>query len=297
MAQKGDGMAREVYRYHLGDVDMHTHTTASDGRLSPRALVQRAHEVGLRAVGIADHDTFGGIEEALQAGQDLGVEVIPAIELSCEADGHDLHLLGYYMDHTHPDLLARLAYFRDIRERRAYLMVEKLRDLGYPIAWERVQEIAGDADAIGRPHIAQALLEAGYVQSWEEAFDRLIGDGGPAYVPKAKMTPREAIELVLEYGGVPVIAHPGLNTTPEYVEQMIAWGLRGIEVYHPRHSPEEVARYRDLAQRHGLVITGGSDFHGIAEEIGDRDEHGNIGDVRVPYAFVEALKEVAASLS
>ncbi len=290
-------MAREIYRYRLGDVDLHTHTTASDGKLTPGELVARAKQVGLRAVGIADHDTFGGVDAAMEAGKNLGVEVIPAIELSCEADGHDLHLLGYYMDHHNPELQKRLEYFRDIRERRAFLMVQKLNELGYPVSWERVLEIAGDAQSIGRPHVAQALLEAGLVASWEQAFEELIGDGKPAYVPKAKMTPKEAIELVLTYGGVPVIAHPALNTTPEYVEQMIAWGLRGIEVYHTRHSPEDVARYRALAEKHGLVITGGSDFHGISEEIGDSDEHGELGDVRVPYAFVEALKEAAASVS
>jgi len=290
-------MAREVYRYHLGDVDLHTHTTASDGKLTPEALVARAKEVGLRAVGVADHDTFGGVDAAMEAGKALGVEVIPAIELSCEANGQDLHLLGYYMDHHNPELQERLQYFRDVRERRAFLMVQKLNELGYPVSWERVLEIAGDAQAIGRPHVAQALLEAGLVNSWEQAFEELIGDGKPAYVPKAKMTPKEAIDFVLAYGGVPVIAHPALNTTPEYVEQLIAWGLRGIEVYHTRHRPEDVAQYRTLAEKHGLLITGGSDFHGISEAIGDTDEHGELGDVRVPYAFVEALKEAAASLS
>lgn len=289
-------MEREAYRYNLGDVDLHAHTTASDGKLTPEELVARAKAVGLRAVGIADHDTFGGVDAAIQAGKELGIEVIPAIELSCEADGHDLHLLGYYMDYHHPELLERLQYFRDIRERRAFLMVQKLNELGYPISWERVLEIAGDAQAIGRPHVAQALLEAGLVSSWQEAFDRLIGDGKPAYVPKAKMTPKEAIELVLAYGGVPVVAHPALNTTPDYVEQMIQWGLRGIEVYHTRHSPEDVEQYRSLAEKHGLLITGGSDFHGISEEINDSDEHGELGDVRVPYAFVEALKEAAATV-
>lgn len=289
-------MERNVYRYHLGDVDLHAHTTASDGKLTPEELVARAKAVGLRAVGIADHDTFGGIDAAIQAGKELGVEVVPAIELSCEADGHDLHLLGYYMDYHNPELQERLQYFQDIRERRAFLMVQKLNELGYPISWERVQEIAGDAQAIGRPHVAQALLEAGLVSSWQEAFDQLIGDGGPAYVPKAKMTPKEAIELVLTYGGVPVVAHPALNTTPDYVERMIEWGLRGIEIYHTRHSPEDVEQYRALAEKHGLLITGGSDFHGISEEINDSDEHGELGDVRVPYAFVEALKEAARAL-
>lgn len=291
--KRGVWMERTIFRYHLGEVDMHTHTTASDGKLRPYELVQRAQTIGLRAVAIADHDTFGGIQEAMEAGERLGVEVIPAIELSCEADGHDLHLLGYYMDYTNPQLLERLAYFRDVRERRAFLMVEKLQKLGYPITWERVLEIAGDATAIGRPHIAQALLEAGYISSWEEAFDRLIGDNGPAYVPKAKMTPKEAIDLVHTYGGVSVLAHPGLNTTPDYVQILIQWGLQGIEVYHPRHDPETAQLYRDLAEKHNLAITGGSDFHGISEAIQNSDEHGELGDVRVPYAFVESLKKRA----
>ncbi len=272
--------------------DLHTHTTASDGRLTPSELIQLARKRGVHTLGIADHDTFHGLREARQAAQDAGIELVPGIELSCQEGDRDIHLLGYYLDFDHPELEARLEFFRNERFHRAKKMVAKLQDLGIHISWERVLEIAGDAQSIGRPHVAQAILEKGYASSWDEIFEKWIGDHAPAYVPKAKMTPKEAIQLVLDFGGIPVIAHPALNADPDYVRHLVQYGLRGVEVLHSRHSEEDVQTYRQLAEELGLLMTGGSDFHGIREG----DEHGDLGSVLVPLSWVEALKRAAHAL-
>lgn len=243
--------------------DLHTHTTASDGLLSPRELIDEA--VGLKLMGIAitDHDTVGGLREALDYQNQLGkiIEIIPGIELNTEIDGCEIHILGYYIDRLNRKLLQRLSELKDSRLKRARLMVGKLESMGCPITFEQVQKLARD-DLIARPHIAQVLVNNNVVFSIREAFEKLIGRGKPAYVPRYKFLPREAVGLIKLAGGIPVLAHPGLVSDQCLVEEVIALGIEGIEVYYPEHSPAQIEKYLEMAQINGLLITGGSDYHG-----------------------------------
>ncbi len=270
----------------IGRVDLHTHTTASDGRLEPRQLVELAHRIGLRAIAITDHDTVAGLEEGIAAGHEFGVEVIPGIELSTEDNGNDIHMLGYFIDHRNKDFIEILRYFQSIRLERARKIISKLKDLGVEITIDEVIEIAGNSASIGRPHIAQAILNRGYVSDIQEAFDKYIGADSPAYVPKYKLPTVEGTSFLYKAGGIPVIAHPGLSTTPDYVEFLARNGhIRGIEVWHPEHTPEQVMEYYRLAEKYGLIKTGGSDFHGIPGK-------SKLGQVSVAYVSVAALKKL-----
>lgn len=263
--------------------------------MPPTALVELAARKGLAALALTDHDHLGGIEEARIAGERLGVEIVAGVELSVEGE---IHILGYFVEPTNIPLAARLAEFRDVRARRAEIIVEKLRALGIDITIGDVERAAGPAaGSIGRPHVARALLEKRLVASVQDAFERWLGDGRPAYVPKAKLDAPEAIALVHGAGGVAVLAHPGL--LPEggrgrLIRSLAAAGLDGIEVEHSRHSSEERRRFRELASELGLVTTGGSDFHG--ENKPDVDlGHGIGGNVRVTYDALVALRERAAA--
>ncbi len=264
--------------------DLHTHTTASDGRLTPTQLVELAANIGLSTIAITDHDTVAGLPEGIEAGKRLGVEVIPGIELSTEDNGTDIHMLGYFIDYQNPDFIEMLHHFQMIRLERAKKIIEKLAELGVHITLEEVIQIAGNAASIGRPHIAQAILNRGYVSDFQEAFDKYIGAEGPAYVPKYKLPTVEGTKFLYKAGGVPVIAHPGLSTTPDYVEFLAKNGhIRGIEVWHPEHTPEQVHTYYKLAEKYRLLKTGGSDFHGVPGK-------SKLGQVTVAYVSVAALK-------
>lgn len=263
-------------------VDLHAHTNHSDGVLTPHELVEKAVEIGLTALGITDHDTVSAIPIAQTYAVKYGLEIVPGVELSTEDNGREVHMLGYLIDIHSRELNERMAFFRDVRKARAYKIVEKLAQLGVHIDINRVLEIAGDA-AVGRPHIARALVEAGYVRDIKEAFDRYIADDGPAYVPKAKMTPLEAMELIKRAGGIPVIAHPGLLGDPDYVRFLARHGLVGVEVWHSEHSPEDMAFYEALADELGLLKTGGSDFHG-------KGHRTQLGVPEVSYEVLEQLK-------
>ncbi len=269
-------------------VDLHLHTTASDGQLSPTGLVRLAIEHGLAVIAITDHDTTNGIEEAQQTAQ-RSLIVIPGIELSADDDGVDVHMLGYFIDFHTPAFQERLARFRDDRLHRGRRIVEKLGVLGLPLEWERVVTIA-DEGAVGRPHVARAMIEAGYVETVKEAFDRYLYTGGPAYVARERLSPEGAIELIHSVGGVAVLAHPGLVAHYEtlVVERLVPAGLDGIEVVHPDNPPAVEQRARELAQLYGLIMTGGSDFHDLAwvGETGDS----MIGSVTPPEGCVEALR-------
>ena len=247
-------------------IDLHTHSTHSDGTFGPAELVRLAAERDLDVVALTDHDTTDGLPEALATGLEVGVEVVPGVEFSAEYLGTSVHILCYWMDAEDPALQLELRRLRDDRYRRGELMVEKLRALGLPIAFERVREIAGDATIV-RPHIAQAMVEAGIVETERDAFERYIGDGGPAHVAKHALDPIDAVALIDAAGGVCAIAHPGMwgdqsSVPDELIERMAAAGMRGLEVDHPDHTPEDRARYRALADRLGLIATGGSDCHG-----------------------------------
>lgn len=282
----------------MNTIDLHCHTTASDGKYTPTQLVQMAAEMDLRTIAVCDHDSTEGLVEAQTAGAMLGVEVIPSVELSCDVDDGELHMLGYYPDFGDAGFQAELARLRDGRIGRAAGMVRKLTELGYPISFERVRQLAGDG-AIGRPHVAQALIEAGHVRNKGEAFDKLIGRNGPAYVERAKLTPADACRLIRGVGGLPVFAHPfiiladGRTLEPLPVDaslpELVEAGLAGIETYYPSYTPGHIERLLRLARRYGLVVTGGSDFHG------EGSAGAPLGSIYVPAKCLTALKQAHAA--
>ena len=265
-------------------IDLHTHSLRSDGALSPVDLVLRAAARGVKIQALSDHDTLAGVAEAVATGARSGVRIIPATELNTESEWGDAHVLGYFVDPADSALEDRLRWLRENRGRRVELMVEKLNALGYAISLDRVLEIA-QGGALGRPHIAQALLEKGYVRRYDDAFVTVIAKDSPAYVSRVGLTPIEAVELVRAHGGVPSFAHPGtVSGLDELLPKLVGGGLAGIEAYYPEHSPTFVARCLALARTHGLVPTGGSDFHG-------RSEHGSdLGATFVPPETIEGLE-------
>ena len=247
-------------------IDLHTHSNRSDGTFEPAEVVRLAAERALDVVALTDHDTTDGLAEALATGSVVGVEVVPGVEFSAEFDGNSVHVLCYWMDPQDAALQLELRRLREDRFRRGELMVGKLQELGLPVAFQRVRAIAGDATIV-RPHIAQAMVEAGVVATEKEAFERYIGDGGPAHVAKHALDPVNAVALIDGAGGVCALAHPGMwgdqSSVPlELIERMAAAGMRGLEVDHPDHPPEMRERYRTLTGELGLIATGGSDCHG-----------------------------------
>ena len=275
----------------MGGIDLHTHTNHSDGTFAPAELVELALRRGLDVVAITDHDTTDGIDEAAAAGGAFGVEVVPGVELSAEYQGTSVHVLCFWMDPSDEELRAELGRLRDERFRRGELMVERLHALGYPVSFERVREIAG-AGVIVRPHVAQAMVEAGIVATEEEAFDRFIGDGGPAHVPKHALHPLDAVSLIRGAGGVCVLAHPGMwghqSSVPhDLIEAMAAAGMGGLEADAGDHTPEQREHYREMARRLGLVVTGGSDCHGT------RYDPVRLGSVTTEPDQFEALRALA----
>lgn len=265
-------------------IDLHTHSLRSDGAHAPAELVARAAARGVEIQALADHDTLSGAAEAIAAGERLGVRIIPSTELNTESEWGDVHILGYFLDPADAALEERLAWLREHRGRRIELMVEKLNALGHPVSLARVREIA-QGGSLGRPHLAQALFEAGHVPTYDSAFDTLIARDAPAYVARVGLTPLEAVQLVVAHGGVPSLAHPftvvGLD---ELVPQLVAAGLAGIETYYGSHPPAMTVACLAIAGRHGLVPTGGSDFHG-------RGDHGApLGGTFVPPETIPALE-------
>jgi 3',5'-nucleoside bisphosphate phosphatase len=247
-------------------IDLHTHSNRSDGTFEPAEVVRLAAERALDVVALTDHDTTDGLAEALATGSVVGVGVVPGVEFSAEFDGNSVHVLCYWMDPQDAALQLELRRLREDRFRRGELMVGKLQDLGLPVAFQRVRAIAGDATIV-RPHIAQAMVEAGVVATEKEAFERYIGDGGPAHVAKHALDPVNAVALIDGAGGVCALAHPGMwgdqSSVPvELIERMAGAGMRGLEVDHPDHTPEMRERYRTVAGELGLIATGGSDCHG-----------------------------------
>ncbi|MBN1160334.1 MAG: PHP domain-containing protein, partial [Dehalococcoidales bacterium] len=232
-------------------VDLHIHTTASDGKYSPAAIVKKAAEIGLKYFSITDHDSIDGIIPAINAAESYpGLTLIPGVEISTDLADGEAHILGYFIDYASPDFQKELEKFRDSRLGRGQRMVARLNDLGVKIDWSRVQAIAGDG-AIGRPHVAQAMLEKGYVKTFEEAFDKYIGHGGPAYVEREKMTPQEAVALILSARGIPVLAHPFTVKDPEsMVVTLKSAGLIGIEAYYKDNTPEQTAATLELAEKY-----------------------------------------------
>ena len=249
-------------------IDLHAHTTASDGTVTPRQLVTQAHELGLGAIGITDHDTIAGWNEALETGRELGIAVVTGIELSVEGAIGRFHLLGYGMNATAPLLVETLPEIQAARANRNELIIEKLNSLGYQISMAQVENIAGDAQ-MGRPHIAQALVENGDFASIQQVFDELLATGKPGHLPKKVLSPQDAIAGIHRAGGVAIWAHPPFDrkerSWDEYetiLQQWIAWGLDGLETFYFTYTTEEAAWTTRMAEKYNLLQSGGSDFHG-----------------------------------
>lgn len=257
-----------------GLADLHTHTTHSDGALSPHQLIQKAKSVGLQIISITDHDSVGALEEAVPAGKELGLEVIAGMELSASFDDQEVHILGYFVDYTNSSLLEALAVFREKRRKRAERIVEKLNRMNIPLTLESVLANAS-GDSIGRPHIANALVNGGHAESYYQAFNKYIGDGRPAYEKKEEFSPEETVRLISGAGGLAFLAHPGRSMNEDLLFRLIKSGLDGIEVIHPSHSPDLVRYYRGIVEEYCLLEGGGSDFHGGAK--GDDQIFGRIG--------------------
>ena len=273
----------------MAKVDLHIHSTASDGRLSPEDVIYKSAELGLSIIAITDHDTVDGIAPALAAAKAFPqLKVIPGVEISTDVPQGEIHVLGYFIDYTNHELEATLRRFRSSRLERAQGMIAKLRNLGIHIEWQRVQEIAGTG-SFGRPHLAQAMLEKGYIGSFKEAFIKYLGRDGPAYVEREKMTPAEAVELILLASGLPVLAHPlTINDLETMIVELKAAGLVGIEAYYDGYTADEINKLVSLAKRYNLIATGGSDYHGL-----DASTETMIGGANVPMESAEQLMALA----
>jgi 3',5'-nucleoside bisphosphate phosphatase len=267
--------------------DLHVHTTASDGVLTPAQVVREVVAAHLMAVAISDHDTIEGIDPAIEEAAKVGVIVVPAVEINTDFGKDEVHILGYYIDHRSSELRAHLEHQRRGRLERAERMVDRLNEIGVRISMARVLEIAGSG-AIARPHIARAIVEAGYASNMNGAFGRYLIRGTAGYVPRSKLTPFQAIEIIRGSKGVAVFAHPGDSKHDEMIPQLVDAGLQGIEAYHTDHSFHQRRRYVKLAQQYGLIATGGSDSHGpgLMKDIA-------IGQVTVGIEVVDRLRELA----
>ena len=283
----------------MAEVDLHLHTTFSDGNLSPTKLVRLCASRGLKAIAITDHDSTEGLPEALAVAEELpGVTVIPGVELSADVSGAEVHLLGYFVDHKDPPLQSTLLRLRDSRQERAREMVRKLNGMGVNISWERVQEISGGG-AIGRPHIAQAMVEAHYVQYPRDAFTEYLGRNGSAYVEREKLSPESAAEMVVHFGALPVMAHPtyfmaGTDADPvarlkRTLSELKEAGLVGMEVHYGDYSTKQVELLAAVASELGLIPCGGSDYHASGNP--DEPEPGSVGPPMETLSALESLRQ------
>jgi len=269
----------------MAKVDLHIHSTASDGRLSPAEIVHKSVELGLTVIALTDHDTVDGIASAAAAAKAFPtLKVIPGVEISTDMPTDEVHVLGYFIDYTDHELQTKLERMRNSRRQRAQRMIAKLGDLGISLKWQRVQEIAGSG-SVGRPHIAQAMLEKDYIASINEAFVKYLGRGGPAYVVRDKLTPQEAVRLILQTNGLPILAHPlTINDPEKMVVKLKAAGLVGIEAYYGNYTADEIEGLVSLANKHNLLTSGGSDYHGL-----DTSTETMLGGTDVPVEAAEQL--------
>ncbi len=273
-------------------IDLHTHSTASDGTFSPTELVLAAKTAGLDALALTDHDTTFGLAEALAAGREAGVEVIPGCELSVTWERGEIHLLGLWLPEQPKQLTQTMDKLIRYRHDRNHIIIDKLNALGVEITYDEVKALAGDG-SVGRPHISQALLQGGYVSSVQEAFDRYLGSTGTAYAPKKILTPEQGVTLLKEEGATVILAHPlllGLDDTAleKLVRGLMEFGLDGLEAYYSEHPPQVTRNYLAMAERLGLGVSGGSDFHGTVKP--DILLGRGRGKLRIPYSVVEDLK-------
>ena len=263
--------------------DLHLHTYFSDGTFSPEELVGHGHRLGFAALALTDHDSVEGCVRMAAACRAAGIDFIPGTELTAEHNDTEIHLLGYFLDTENQTLLTKIARFQSVRQNRIHEMVARLNGLKVPLKVESVFELA-NCKSPGRPHVARALVKAGLVGNLDEAFERFLKKNRPAWVPKAKMSALEAIELIHQAGGLAVMAHPGLNRTDDVIPVLVEEGLDGIECFHTKHSTVLSERYLEMADKFQLLITGGSDCHGFSKG------KPLIGTVRLPYEHVEKLK-------
>jgi predicted metal-dependent phosphoesterase TrpH len=270
--------------------DLHMHSNASDGTNPPRKVVELSKAHGLSCIALTDHDTVEGLEEAIKASLEFGVEVIPGIEFNCYYKDQEVHILGYCINYKDKNFIEKIEEMKKLRNDRAKAIIKKLNELGIEITMKDVLEFAPEG-FIGRPHIARAMVKKNYVRDVKEAFEKYIGVGGPAYVERYRITPIEAIGLILENGGVPVLAHPGLLLNDGIIEELVRAGLVGIEVFHSKHTKEDEKRYLKKASSYNLIITGGSDFHGV--EVDGKDL---LGTIKLDYKYVEILKSRSKNL-
>ena len=277
----------------MSKVDLHLHSSVSDGVLSPAELVTKAAELDLTVISLTDHDNVDGIAPALKAAEKYpSLVFIPGVEINTDISTGEVHIIGYYIDYTDHELLTALKRLRDSRIERAQKMIRKLSEMGMPIEWERVKMFSGSG-SVGRPHIAQALLEKGYIETIKEAFSKYIAFGGPAYVPREKMTPVEAIELITRADGLAVLAHPlGISNLDTLLKTLVRTGLTGIEVYYKDYSVEDRESLARLADRYGLIATGGTDYHGL-----DDDAEMMMGEAGVPSYLADNLIEMEETRS
>ncbi|BCJ87804.1 PHP domain-containing protein [Effusibacillus dendaii] len=258
---------RIINDLELGTFDLHMHTTASDGVYAPKDLVRKAKETGLKTIAITDHDTLAGVEEAQQAGMELGLQVLPGVEISTKYKGKNVDILGYNMSDWR-NLHDKLAAFRDDREARALQIIQRFAELHMPITLEDVKEFSGEG-VIARPHIAKAIVKKGYVSDVQTVFDKYLADGGPAAVDKKILSPQEGIDLIHEAGGYAVMAHPVLIDNDNLVRELLAGcSFDGLEVWHRKHDKQDVKRYKQMAEKYELLVTGGSDFHDDQHDLG-----------------------------
>jgi len=270
----------------LGPADLHSHSLHSDGTQTPTAIVERALSKGLSALALTDHDSVDGLDEARARAEGTGLEIISGVELSAHDGSCEVHVLGLYVDDHDAEFRQALVTFREQRLLRAHAILGRLEELGFDLSWDDVLERA-QGGSIGRPHIAEAMVAAGYVSTIDEAFRRFLGNRGPAHIARKTLTPRGAIELVRRAGGVPAIAHPATMQRDSIIPEMAKLGLGALEVHHPRHDEGDRRRYLRLCERYGLIATGGSDSHGA------RTGYSQVGDTSVAADIVDRLREAA----
>lgn len=271
-------------------VDLHTHTTASDGTLSPRELVRAAATQGVRVLAITDHDSTDGLAEAQDEAAGLGITVVAGIEINCDVEGAEIHVLGYFIDHQAPWFQEFLREQRAERVARIHRIAERLAELGMPIDPAEVFALVKEGSP-GRPHVAQVMVRRGYVKSVREAFDRYLKAGGPASAPRRRLAPADAVAVIRRARGVPVLAHPGLAGRDDMIPALVEAGLLGIEAYYPEHTPAQTAAYLELCRRFDLVATGGSDCHGPQSSLTHPP-----GSQNVPWSAWEALQKRAGQV-
>ena len=269
-------------------VDLHIHTKLSDGTFSPEKVVECAKAKGLSAIAITDHDSCAGIAPAIIAGKDLQIEVIPGVELSAEIEEESIHILGYFIDWQNESFVKKLDELTALRVDRAKEILRKLKEHDIELSEEALLRLSGSG-SVGRLHIAKLMAKKGFVSSIHEAFRKYISNSGPCYVKNSKLTPKEAVSMIKDVGGIPVLAHPKTicienRSIEDIIKELVCDGIQGIEVFYPDHSKKDEVEFQRLAEKYNLAITGGSDCHGLAKK------NVLIGKIKVPYELVEKLR-------